>query len=262
MKELFKIAIEKSRDPVLIVTNHFSKGKSPTIAYANKEFLKIVGLELEEIFGSNPCKLFQKKSNIIFVREIKQAAETKTIWNGSLVVNGASDPQIIFFTIIPVYNDIDEVMYYAFFGKQIENSKEVVRSKHLDSFVDTLFAENHYFKEFSDSLPMGQIRLNKELDIVYVNKSGMDIFGLRKDTNILEYLEEQDKSFIIDHFNKCDIQNKVCNAVCTLNSGNMYAEFEYWPLVENNKIVGYAGTIQDVSREQQIAKQLSKLRNR
>src|SRR5690606_14700616 len=135
------------------------KGREPTIAYANEEFLNVIGCNIDEIIGKNPRNMFGKQTDKQLIDEIKTVLKENRTWQGPIIVyDKDANHQVLYFNIVPVYNFVNEVMYYACFGSKIDETKEHYNAKadaHLDNFVNTLFAQNNYLRDISEQIPTG-----------------------------------------------------------------------------------------------------------
>jgi len=264
MQELIKMSIENSKEAIVIVTNHFDQGFEPTIAYANAEFLDLTKHSLDELIGRIPHNLFGIRNNSQLIEEIKAKVRQKQTWRGPICIYDKDDNfQVLHFTIVPIYNFVNEIMYYACFGKKVEDEQEVQHNptscKHLNNFVSTIFAPTSYFKDISDQLPSGLWRTDSKLNIVFSNNVAQKTFGLQKDTNFLDNISSADHKDIKSIFKSIKAGQKIGKMSFGIKDKNIWAGCECWPIIEEDKIVGFAGNIQDVTSEQMLLKELQVL---
>lgn len=263
MQELIKIAIAESKEPVVIITNHFAKGQEPKIAYANEEFLSLVGYTIDEVFNTNPKEIFTNKLNENIVEEIKQAVMQHTTWEGPIVVHGKNGSnEVLYFNIVPVQNVANETMYYACFGNRIEAASgqlyNKASKKHLDNFINTLFAQTNYFKDFSDNLPTGIWRIDANFNVVYANQIASNIFGFAQDTNLFDAILHAEHGFVRTMLNNSGSEQKINHMTFRVKKEGtvIWAGCDFWPVIENNQLVGYSGTAKNVTNEALLVKQL------
>src|SRR5690606_35899183 len=120
---------------------------------------------------------------------------------------------VLYFNIIPVYNTINEILYYACFGQPIDGAETVnnqhVGCKHLENFLGTLFAQTNYFQEISSHIPTGMWRIDKKMNIVYANNVAASKFNLKADTNLLDHVMHSEHRYIKNMLKSCSPENLI-----------------------------------------------------
>lgn len=270
MQELLKIAIEQAKESIVIFTNHFDTGViNPKIVYANQEFLNLSGFNLEEIIGQSPCSLVHNQNNSSVTKEVIKTLTKKRPWEGPVIIQDKFEQeQVVYFKIIPVINFDDDVLYYACIGQQFENFKKddfcrLGACSYLNKFIDSIFEQTKYFKEISEKMPTGLWRIDLEGNILYSNKTSREHFGLKMETNLYDYIPSEEHMFVKKMFKNCPKKTKVNNITFRMKNKNqtLWAGCQYWPIFKNDKIVGFSGTIKDVTNEQILIQHLQELKS-
>ena len=263
MQDLIKLAIAESKDPVVIITNHFSKGKEPKIVYANQQFLNLVGCSIDEIFNLHPKNLFSAKNSENIMDEIKQTVIEHKTWEGPIVVNHKDgEHQVLYFNIVPVHNLTKEILYYACFGREIKVQEEQVCDKvtcqHLDNFVNSLFTQNKYLNDINENLPTGIWRIDSSFEVVYSNPVSQGQFGLINESNFFDNILHTEHRFVKTMLNNSGTEQKINRMTFRIKKDDtiIWVGCDFWPVLEDDNIVGYAGTFKNVTNEQMLVKQL------
>lgn len=267
MKELIRAAIVQSKEPIVIITNHLELGVvDPKIVYANPQFEKLTGYSLDEIYDQGPCILFGEKTDLQNIADIKKTISKRVPWEGPVVIYTKTREEFVaYFKIVPIINPVDEIVYYSCFVQNFEQFLTCNNEENcgvLNAFVDSLFEHYDYFQNLSEQIPQGLIRFDNDGKIVYANSETLSKFNLTMGANIYDNICLEDKMFVTKMINKYIPSAKISKITFRIiKEGDLvWTSFSYWPIFKDGVIVGFAGTLADVSQETNLVRQLQTLR--
>lgn len=266
MKQFIELAIQTSKNPIVIITNHFDLGVvDPRMVYANDEFLKLVGLEMDQVIGESPCMLFGERTDRGLLDLIKNTVMKKINWEGVITIyDSLKNPIDIKLRVIPVVNPVDEIMYYSCFIEYAHAACDISNNecKVLNSFVDSLFEHYDYFQNLSEESPQPMMRMDERGKILYVNHEARNLFAMQAGTNIEDSLHPDDVKFIERTLATTRTENRTTKATFRLYKNGQYiwCTGSFWNINKNEKSIGIGATLKDASSEAQLLQQLQQLK--
>lgn len=264
MKQLIKAAIVHSSEPIIIFTNHLEHGLvEPKIVYANAHFEKLSGYNLSELSNRNPCEFLGKETKDK-VRDIVSVITKKDPWQGPVSIKTKDGSEVIaYIKLVSIVNPVDEILYYACFVQSFEQVCHPDGTCDLlENFVESLFEHYNYYQDVSDQIPQALVRFDLEGKILYANTETQRTFNMFINNNIFDYVDRDDRLFVRKMIRKNLPNDKISKITFKLNTGNKitWVACSFWPIIKNNEVVGFAGNLQDVSKETNLVRQLEILK--
>lgn len=270
MKDFIKLALEQSKDAVVIFTNHLrAESANPQIIYANAEFLHLTQTKIEDVIHSSPCRFFGENTNQDLVKKITNTITSKKNWQSPFTMYSRDGHELfVYVKIVPVKDYKKDIMYYACFIQDMSVNDVILdmeeANQHLDSFVDAIFDHTDYISDMFQNVPTGLWRIDTTGKVLFINDVAKKDFHMEKGKNLFDMIHTSERKHIKSIFDSCKSSNKLNTIIFRLRHGDdiMWAECKYWPVVADKKITGFSGTAKDVTKDTLLIKQLEALKGK
>ncbi len=208
--EQYKIAVDKSA----IVSKSDINGK---ITYANEQFCKISGYNIEELIGNSHNIVRHSNNSKAFFEDLWNTIKVeKRIWNGRFK-NRAKDgtTYVVDATIVPILNtlnEIEEFIAIRFDVTEVEAYKEFLQEK-LHSSQEDVQKKMHLVKEYEHmiNLSASVIRVDINKQITFANDRILQLLNYKE-----EELLKKELISIMDR-SSFETYNKIFNEVIEKN---------------------------------------------
>src|SRR5690606_29556918 len=108
--------------------------------------------------------------------------------------------QVYSIKIVPVCNSNENLIYYATYLELITDKQKcrTKSCKQLDNFIDSLLNVPNEYKQFTDQLPAGLIKIDTLGQVIYANNRAQEKFAIKQGSNLLSKVGLSDQKLLKD----------------------------------------------------------------